>query len=112
MNKYICLIVFSFALSGCYYNPQSGCLHLPQSVHCNMKNYKSDVQRLYKVDGQPVSEEQKINDIKACGAVPDEYGNFLRAIRKEYPKDNGYSVIKPLGNCLWDKGYKNDNVYN
>ncbi|MDF7676798.1 hypothetical protein PT286_08640 [Neisseriaceae bacterium ESL0693] len=107
----------SLSLSGCYYNSKSGCLHLPQSVHCPMKNYKSDVQRYYKIDGQPVSEEQKINDIKACGAVPDKDGNFLRAIRKAYPADGksldrGAVITRKIYFCMKEKGYDYDNVYN
>lgn len=77
-----------------------------------MKNIKSDVQRYYKIDGQPVSEEQKINDIKACGAIPDKDGNFLRAIRESYPGTSGINVVKKVGECIRAKGYSYDNVYN
>ena len=107
---YINICFLSLILSSCYY--KEGCWYSPQNVYCPQKNFKSDVQRYYKIDGQPVSEEQKINDIKTCGVVPDKDGNFFRAIRKANPKDDGFDASKKVGECMKAKNYKYDNVYN
>lgn len=110
MKKFTNILYFcflSFILSGCYY--KDGCWYAPQSAYCPMKNYKSDLQRYYKSDGQPVSEEQKINNIKACGGIIDGHGNISNGI-KNGSYINNFDAIKKFNNCMENKGYKYDSV--
>ena len=107
MFKYIYLFSLIFILCGCYYSFKDDCWYGPET-NCIQRNKKSDLQRYYRADGQQISEEQKISDIRACGAVPDKNGSFLSDIWK----NKGINAVKKVGECMTAKGYDYDNIVN
>ena len=106
MFKFISLFSLIFVLSGCYYSFKDGCWYAPQYAGCPMKNYKSDLQRYYKADGQQINEEQKINDIKACGGMTNERGYIIKNSNAKTTFDTRAEIY----NCMKNKGYKYDSI--
>ena len=96
----IIFITNIITLAGCYY--KDNCLVFPQSVYC-MDKQISDFDRYSK---ERVSLEQKTDDIKQCGGVPDKHGYIFEPLRQaNQGGDKGWLAVRNFDNCMKNKGY-------